>query len=45
MPPELPGTLVLRNLRLDETLRAIGTRRKATPGEVAICVDPCGIPL
>lgn len=34
--PNFQEPLLSRNLRLVETLRAIGTRRSATPGEVAI---------
>jgi len=34
--PNFQEPLLSRNLRLVETLRAIGTRHKATPGEVAI---------
>ena len=34
--PNFQEPLLSRNLRLVETLRAIGQRQKATPGEIAI---------
>ncbi len=43
--PNFLEPLLTRNLRLVETLRAIGKRRNATPGEVAIAWTPTNPPF